>query len=56
MTALHWAAYNGFMEIVTILLSAEANPYLLNRYFKSPSELALMAGHRDIYTFLEVGW
>lgn len=44
-TPLHLASYKGYDDCVQILLQSKANPYLKNRYQKTPKDLAISNRH-----------
>jgi ankyrin repeat protein len=48
MTALHWAAKNGSMEIIDILLENEADPNAGNKVGKTPVAIAAESGHMTV--------
>jgi len=48
MTALHWAAYQDDLEMVTLLVRAGANVKAPNRYGVTPLSLACTNGNSDI--------
>ena len=55
-TALHWAAHDGNIEVLTRLIQAGGNVAALNRYGITPIWLAAQNGHADIVeTFLRLG-
>ncbi len=52
MTPLHWASYNGFIEIAKLLLLNKAKIDLKDRDGMTPLYLALREGHRELSRFL----
>lgn len=51
MTALHWAAYNGFTDIAEILAENRAVINVRDRDKMTPFYLAVREGHRDLALF-----
>lgn len=52
MTALHWAAYNGFIDIAKILIENKSAIDVKDRDKMTPLYLAVREGHRDLSMLL----
>lgn len=51
-TALHGAAYYGYVEVTKVLLEARADPELADKHSKTPISLALDKGNTQIHELL----
>ena len=47
-TPLHWAALNGHAVVADLLLGANASPTAVDKYGKTPAQLAEQRGHREL--------
>ncbi|KAF2073327.1 hypothetical protein CYY_005345 [Polysphondylium violaceum] len=55
-TALHWAARNGYEEVIAVLLKFKANPNVLNRDQETPLHKAAFKDHLEaIRVLVNVG-
>jgi ankyrin repeat protein len=52
-TPLHYAAKNGFGEVVRLLLEQGADARVINHYGETPLRLAARYGHREIEHLLQ---
>lgn len=53
-TALHWASYAGYADVVRVLLEAGADPMLDNDDGDTPRDMAALHNERDAVQLLEV--
>lgn len=54
MTPLHWAVQNEHLEVVSTLLKHGANPDLVNKFDKTPVDIAVELNRMDILQTLQV--
>lgn len=54
MTPLHWAVQNEHIEVVSTLLKHGANPLLVNKFDKTPLDIAIELNRMDILQTLQV--
>lgn len=54
MTPLHWAAQNGHIDIAEVLLRHGANSDLLNKFDKSPGNIAIEINRLDILQSIQM--
>lgn len=53
MTALHWAVQNEHMDTVVLLLKHGANPDIVNKFEKTPADIAVDLNRMDILQQLQ---
>ena len=51
-TLLHYAAVNGHIVVIQVLLGTGANPNVTNRFGKTPLHKAAEHGHKEILQLL----
>lgn len=54
MTPLHWAAQNGHIDVVEILLRNGANSDLVNKFDKNPGNIAIEINRLDILQSIQM--
>lgn len=52
MTPLHWAVERGHLLVVHLLLRHQANTNVLNKFDKTPMEIALTNSRNDLAELL----
>lgn len=53
MTALHWSVQNEHLEVAVLLLRHGANPDVINKFDKSPVDIAVDLNRMDIVQQLQ---